>query len=77
VPPALPLPLQDSQITLLQLAERHQQPLPYANNDHRQRLQLAAVRKQVEAAQAQLAAADCGPPAAAAAAAAQQYHPTS
>ena len=47
---------QDSQVALLRLAERHQQPLPLQNNDYRARLQLLAARKQAAAAEAQAAA---------------------
>ncbi|KAL4440334.1 hypothetical protein ABPG75_003335 [Micractinium tetrahymenae] len=49
--------VQSSQVTLLQLADKHQQPLPLQGNDYRQRLELLAARTQVEAAEAQLAAA--------------------
>lgn len=49
--------LQSSQVTLLQLADKHQQPLPLQSNDYRQRLELLAARTRVEAAEAQLAAA--------------------
>ncbi|KAI7835931.1 hypothetical protein COHA_010192 [Chlorella ohadii] len=48
--------VQDSQVALLRLAERHQQPLPLQNNDYRARLQLLAARKQAAAAEAQAAA---------------------
>lgn len=63
---AVPLPylapLQESQLALLRLADKHQQPLPFQNNDYRQRLQLGAAQKQLEAAEAQLAGlpAGCG-----------------
>ena len=49
---------QDSQVALLQLAERHQQPLPFQNNDYRARLQLLAARKQTAAAEAQAGGAE-------------------
>ena len=50
--PPSPPQAQESQVALLRLAERHQQPLPYQNNDYSARLQLLAARKQAEAVQA-------------------------
>lgn len=48
--------MQDSQVTLLQLADKHQAPLPLQHSDYLQRLQLLAAQKEVEAVEAQLAA---------------------
>lgn len=42
-------------MTLLQLAERHQQPLALESNSYRQRLERLAAQKALEAAQAQQA----------------------
>lgn len=39
-------------MTLLQLADKHQTPLPLENSDYRQRLQLLAAQKQAAAAEA-------------------------
>ncbi|KAL4856428.1 hypothetical protein ACK3TF_003224 [Chlorella vulgaris] len=50
----------ESQLSLLQLAEKHERPLPLQNNDYQQRLELAAAEKQLEAAEAQLANATGG-----------------
>lgn len=61
--------VQDSQATLLAMADEHQQPLPLQGNDYRQRLQLLAAQKQVAAAEARLAAAGAAAAAATAAAA--------
>jgi hypothetical protein len=48
---------QESQLTLLELVDKHQEPLPLINSDYRQRLALAAAQKRVEGAEAQLAGA--------------------
>lgn len=75
LPPLWPHP-QSSQVTLLQLADKHQQALPLQCNDYRQRLELLAARTQAEAAEAQLAAAAAaGPVAAGSGEAVQQQHP--
>lgn len=65
-PPSCP----EVQVTLLELADRHQQPLPFQNSDCRQQLELLAARTAAEAAEAQLAAAGATAAAAAGAAAA-------
>lgn len=46
---------QESQLTLLELADRHQEALPLNNQDYCRRLSLAADQKRVEGAEAQLA----------------------
>lgn len=58
-----------AQVTLLELADRHQQPLPFQNNDYRQHLELLAAQLELKAAEAQLAAAAAGAGGAAGAAA--------
>ncbi len=68
----LPAPPQASQVTLLQLADKHQQALPLQGNSYQQRLELLAAHTQVQAAEAQLAAAEAVGPAAGTGAVMQQ-----
>ncbi|KAL4429008.1 hypothetical protein ABPG77_006047 [Micractinium sp. CCAP 211/92] len=64
--------VQASQVTLLQLADKHQQALPLQGNSYQQCLELLAAHTQVQAAEAQLAEAAAVGPAAGTGAVMQQ-----
>ena len=51
---------QESQVTLLQLADKHQTPLPLENSDYQQRLQLLAAQKQAAAGKRRRRRSSCG-----------------